>query len=106
MKSETLSLKTNINQLDFLRRTIYFSSLKNHFFYTFCVFLYIIMYILNFTRPIKNMSVIEIRDFVFENYYKRIGFSKENSHYPKKRLKKKDLLLLANKLIEKNTWSL
>ena len=47
------------------------------------------------------MSVNEIRDFIFENYYKRIGFSKETSYYSMKRLKKKDLLLLANKFIEK-----
>ena len=47
------------------------------------------------------MYVNEIRDFIFENYYKRNGFSKENSYYSMKRLKKKkDLLLLANKLIE------
>ena len=39
---------------------------------------------------------------LFENYYKRIGFSEENSYYSMKGLKKKkDLLLLANKLIEK-----
>ena len=37
----------------------------------------------------------------FENYYKRIGFSKENSYYSMKHLKKKGLLFLANKLIEK-----
>ena len=42
-----------------------------------------------------------MRDFIFENYYKRIGFSKENSYYSMKHLKKKDLLLLAKKLIEK-----
>ena len=59
------------------------------------------MYILNIARAIKKMSINEIRDFSFENYYKRIGFSKENSYYSMKRLKKKDLLLLANKLIEK-----
>ena len=47
------------------------------------------------------MSFKIIRDFVFENYYKRIGFYKENSYYSIKRLKKKDLLLLAKKLIEK-----
>ena len=58
------------------------------------------MYILNVTRAIKKMSVNEIKDFIFENYYKRIEFSKENSYYSMKRLKKK-LLLLANKLIEK-----
>ena len=44
------------------------------------------------------MSVNEIRDFIFENYYKRIGFSKESSYCSMKRLKKY-LLLLANKLI-------
>ena len=43
-----------------------------------------------------------IRDFIFENHYKRIGFSKENSYYSMKRLKKK-LFLLSNKLIEKIT---
>ena len=32
-------------------------------------------------RAIKKMSVNEIRDFFFENYYKRIGFSKENGYY-------------------------
>ena len=47
------------------------------------------------------MSANEIRHFMIENYYKQIGFSKENSYFSMKRLKKKDLLLLANKLIEK-----
>ena len=47
------------------------------------------------------MSVNKIREFIFANYYKRIGFSKENSYYSMKPLKRKDLLLLANKLREK-----
>ena len=47
------------------------------------------------------MFINEIRDFIFESYYKRSGFSKENSDYSMKRLKKKDLLLLANNVIEK-----
>ena len=46
------------------------------------------------------MSVNEIRDFIFKNYYNRIGFYKENSYYLMKRLGKKHLLLV-NKLIEK-----
>ena len=50
-------------------------------FFTFCVFLYLIMYILNITKAIKKFSVNEITDFIFETYYKQIGFSKENSHY-------------------------
>ena len=59
------------------------------------------IYILNIARAIKKMSVNEIRDFIFESYCKRIGFSKENSYYSMKCFKQKDLLLLANKLIEK-----
>ena len=47
------------------------------------------------------MLVNEIRDFIFENYFKQIGLSKENNYCLMKYLKKKDLLLLANKLIEK-----
>ena len=39
------------------------------------------MYILNIASAIKKMSVNEIRDFYFENYYNRIVFSKENSYY-------------------------
>ena len=48
----------------------------------------------------KKMTVNEPRDFIFENYYKRIGIVKEKSHYSMKRLKKKDLLLLETKLIK------
>ena len=44
------------------------------------------------------MSVNDIRDFIFENYYKEIGFSKESSYSSMKHLKRKDLLLLANNL--------
>ena len=59
------------------------------------------MYILNITMAIKKMSINESKDFTFENYCERIGISKENSYYSVKCLKEKDLLLLANKLIEK-----
>ena len=41
---------------------------------------------------IKKMSINEIWDFMFENYYKGIGFSKENSYYSMKRSRKEDLL--------------
>ena len=46
------------------------------------------------------MSINETEDFISENYYKWIGFSKETSYYLMKRLNKKDLLLLAEKLIK------
>ena len=65
------------------------------FFFTFCVFLYIIVYILDITIAVTNMPINEIKDFIFGNYYKRIGLDfKEIIE------KKKDLLLLANKLME------
>ena len=47
------------------------------------------------------MAVNELRDFIFEDYYKEIAFVKESSYYSMKRLKRKYLLLLANKLIER-----
>ena len=56
---------------------------------------------LNLVRALKKMFVNEIKDFIFENYYKRIEFSKEISYYLMKGSKRKYLLLLTNKLIEK-----
>ena len=44
------------------------------------------MHTLNIARAIKEMSVNEIRHFIFENHYKQIAFSKENSYYSMKRL--------------------
>ena len=59
------------------------------------------MYILNIARAIKKCLLMKSEN-LFENHCKRTGFSKEISYYSMKRLKKKkkDLLLLANKLIE------
>ena len=45
------------------------------------------------------MTIKELKDFLYENYYRRIGFFKENSYYSIKHWKK--LLLLVMKLIEK-----
>ena len=42
------------------------------------------MYTLNIASTIKKMLVNGFRDFIFENYYTQIGFSKENSYYSKK----------------------
>ena len=49
------------------------------------------MYIQDIASTIEKMSVKEVRDFIFANYYKRIGFSQENSYYSVKRLKKKKI---------------
>ena len=45
------------------------------------------------------MSINEIEDFRFVNYYKRIGISKENSYRSMKRMKTNFLLLLVNNMI-------
>ena len=63
--------------------------------------LFIHLYAIQSLRAIKKMSVKEIIEFIFENYYKRIGLFKENSYYSMNYQKRKDFLLLANKLIEK-----
>ena len=45
----------------------------------------------------------ELKDFIFEKYYRQLGFTKENSYYSIKHWKEKDLLLLGVKLIKKIT---
>ena len=59
------------------------------------------MYSLKIAGALKQMSVNEIRDVIFENFYKQVGVSKEDCYYSIKRLKKKELLLLGHKLIGK-----
>ena len=57
------------------------------------------MYTLRITKAIKKISVNDIRYFIYENYYKRIGFSKKDSYHSLKQTKRK----LNNKLIRKST---
>ena len=49
----------------------------------------------------KKMAIKELKDFIHENYYRRIRFPKENSYYSMKHKKETNLLLLLTKLIEK-----
>ena len=57
------------------------------------------MYILNIANAIKKMTVNKVRDFIFENYYKRIGFSKKSSYYSLTHQKKK----IYRSTVRKNT---
>ena len=59
------------------------------------------------------MTIIELRDFIFENYYRRIGFTKENSYYSikhqkikKKRFVKNKTLVKRSKIITQQTKTL
>ena len=56
-------------------------------FYFFCFPIYDNIYPKYFQGYKKNAS--DITYFIFENYYKSIGFSKENNYYSVKRLKRK-----------------
>ena len=47
------------------------------------------------------MTVKELKKFIFESYYRRIEFTKENWYYSIKHQKKKHLKLFASKLIKK-----
>ena len=44
------------------------------------------MNILNITSAVINMTFYQLRDFIFESYYKRIGVVKERSCYSIKHL--------------------
>ena len=57
------------------------------------------MYTLNTASAIINMTVNELKEFIFENCYKVIV--KGRSYYFLKHSKKKDLQLFAPKLTEK-----
>ena len=62
------------------------------------------MYILNIGSATKKISVNEIRDFIFENYYLDICILRTMIWIflgKQLFLRKADLLLLVNKLIEK-----
>ena len=48
------------------------------------------------------MATKELKNFIFENYHRRIGFTKENGYCSIKHQKKKVLLSLAAKLIKNN----
>ena len=59
------------------------------------------MYILNIARVIQKMPVNEIRAFLFENYYKQIGFSKDN--YRSMKCLKKKISCCFKQINRKNT---
>ena len=60
------------------------------------------MYTINITRATKKIPVNEIRDFIFENYYKQNEFSKANSCYSIKPLKKR-YIAACKQISRKNT---
>ena len=49
------------------------------------------------------ITIKEFKYFIFKNYYRKISKKKANRYYPIKHKNKKNLLLIATKLIKKNT---
>ena len=49
------------------------------------------------------MSINQIKDFIFEIYHKRIGFSKESSYYSVKSFKKKGFIVARYQVNRKYT---
>ena len=47
------------------------------------------------------MTIKELKNFIYENYYRQVWFPQESSHYTIKYQRKKDLLWLAIKLTVK-----
>ena len=79
---------------------LFVHSHKTHIF-SFLVFLFYNDVYFEHTERYKNdNNQRPQRHYMFENYCKRIKFTKENSYYSMKHQKKKDFLLLATKLIE------
>ena len=64
------------------------------------------MYTLSIASTIKKWSVNVVREFIFENYYKRIGFGKKRSYYSIKHLKKKRFTVSCKQINRKDTLSL
>ena len=58
------------------------------------------MYVLNTASALQKISVNEIIDFIFKNYYKRVDFSKENSYYSIKHQEKRSTTALTQKILD------
>ena len=58
------------------------------------------MYVLNTASVLQKISVNEIIDFIFKNYYKRVDFSKENSYYSIKHQEKRSTTALTQKILD------
>ena len=54
------------------------------------------MYIKNIVSAIKQMTVNDLKDFICKEYYKRVGFNKENTYYSSKSKKKRFTIIYMN----------
>ena len=54
------------------------------------------MYILNIASTIKKVTINELKDFIYEKYYKRVGFNEENE------TQKKRFTIISNLINRKN----
>ena len=79
---------------------LFFVSIKSFLVFIFGFPVYNkIAYILIIATTIKKISVNKNRDFIFENYYKRIGLPMKNSYFSMKQ--KKNVQLFVAKFKKK-----
>ena len=50
------------------------------------------MYILNIRSAKRKMTMKELKDIIFKSYYRRIGFTRENSYYYMKQQQQKAII--------------
>ena len=53
------------------------------------------MYIHNIENAIRKRSVKDLREFIFENYFEQIGFTKEDSYFSLTNWKETFILFLT-----------
>ena len=71
------------------------SSIWNFFSLVFCFSI-----VISIVGAIKKMTIKELKDFVYEKYYKWVRFIKESTYYSTKH-QRRSFLSFATKLIEK-----
>ena len=65
-----MSNKYCLSKLNGIIFSLYIYNIYNNLYPIYIItYLYIITYILNLAKAIKTLSVIEVKDFLFENYY-------------------------------------
>ena len=89
---------------NYLLSPFFYMSVIPFFLYFFC-FSNTIMFNLNIASAIKKMPVNKLRDFIFENFHKRIGFVKKE-FIIKWNVWKKRFFVPYKQINRKYTWPL
>ena len=56
-----------------------------------------------YLEHVIKIAIKDLKEFIFENYHKRLGFTKKDSYYLFKKQRKKDLVIFTIKLTKEIT---